>query len=393
MMKRPIMNGGFCLCLCLILCLITQQVSAAAYRPGPGISNTAVKKQYDMQWFHISESCNLRAKGKDVDEECSADTDWEWEEIEDYIDLPATVWNGEGVTNGSTGMQQTWQMTSPTGESGVTITATIKDKPTDPHADANDPSNVNVTKQMYAYEALAFLNCTSSNSGSPSESVYETTGTSETETLSLTESEVWAKDDGDLKKIDAFGSATWVLRTNPTTATLGSNGQLAVTIGVDASGTVVGKVFDNDINDGENSVSVGLTGGTGVSAGISFSHTLADTSEATVGGGFAFSSDDLGDDTDDKLEMISGDDPDPWLDTYWDNQTLDFGYDPSDVTFRGAKNAESKAKGVMESQTKSKDNSNNSQGKTSSTGSVIYLIGVPTYEPGTAPGPEPGYND
>jgi len=371
--------------VCVVVGWLAVPAEATSYRPGPAISGAAVKKQYDMQWFHISESCNLRAKGTDES------TDYAWTEFGDFIDLPSTVWNGSGVTNGATGMEQTWQLTTATGESGVEITATIKDKSTDPHEDANDPNNAQATKQMYAYEAMAVLNCTSSNSGSPTKTVLEKTGTQQSLNLSLAEAEVVAQHDGEMKSIDAFGTATWIVRVSPDKATLGSNGQLAVSIDVNGSGTIVGKVFDNDLNDGENSVSVGLSGGKGVSASISISHTLADSAEATVGGGFAFSSDHLGDDTDDKLEMISGDDPDPLLTVYWDIQTLNYAYNPNAVTFRGNKNAESKAKAVLESQAKSKGNTCNSKGKTSSTGSVTFTVGVPTYEPGTPPGPEPGY--
>jgi hypothetical protein len=370
------------------------------YRPGPAITSAAIKKQYDCQWFHISQSCNLRAKGEDRDEKC---VNGVWVDAGgDFIDLTQTTWSGEGITTGSTGVTVTWHVSTPTGESGVTVTATIRDRPTDPHTDGNDVPDATATKQMYAFQAVAYLNSTSSGSGSPTQTVAEVGGAQQTNTLSLAHSNIQVYGYGATavqNGATTYGTATWRLDTLPSIASLGTGGQLKTTIGATASGTFSGTVRDNDLIDGSVTISVGLSAGTGVSAGATVDIVIgSEDNEGDVGAGFAFSSDDLGDQGSDKWEFKSADLDDSLFSLNTTTQTHNFGYSPSDVTLRKGKGGESKAKGVITTKASAycpgaPYPEANCEANVSTTGSVVYKVGVPTYEQGSAPMPpaESGY--
>jgi hypothetical protein len=282
-------------------------------------------------------------------------------------------------------------MSSPTGDSGVEVTADIKDSPSDPSNDANDDDTM-VHKQMHAYAAVAHLNCTSSLSGSPTKSVNEGDSAGNDIELSLSMPIIDLRDETGTTSGTAYGAASWTLTTTPATATLGTNGQLNVTIGENSSGTLYGGVWDSDLIDGSVNVSVGLTAGEGIAAGVTVTLTIgSDTSEGTSGSGFAFSSDLLGDDANDKLEMKSSSYGDPMWEIEHDSQA--FGYSPSSVVFRGAKGASTTAKGVVSQKIRTTYDSNYVEASASSSGTITYSLGIPSYTPGTSPGPEDGYND
>jgi hypothetical protein len=394
---------------------------ATEYQPGSGITNAAIKKQYDCQWFHISQSCNLKAKGEDRDLKCE---NGEWVDAGgDYISLSDTSWSGEGIPAGSTGVTVTWSAPQgkPTGESGVTVTATIRDSATSPDPAADDSGNASATKQMYAYEALAFLNCTPGDAGSASFSETENVPSGK-KTLTLftlydTKTVIaHDADDDQSAPINKSANATWALRVNPSTATLGTNGQLKVDIGAEVDGTFVGDVYDDDWYDGEVTISVGISAGisgqNGGSLGVSVSTPISfggDEAEAVIGMGFGFASDDLGTDNQDKLELKSSSFGDgTWFETYDSHGSgnVRFGYSNT-ATIRGAIGKESKAVASVQGLARAKTNDDSDDAKAVMTVGEVpdpngphnmpahanYSIGRPTYEQGTAPmpGPESGY--
>ena len=69
----------------------------------------------------------------------------------------------------------------------------------------------------------------------------------------------------------------------------------------------MGEVEDSDWDISGISVSVTLTGGLGLGAGVTINIATGGEVEGSLGMGFAVSSDILGDDDSDKLEMSSGD--------------------------------------------------------------------------------------
>ncbi len=374
--------------------IYTAAFTIVEYRPGPAMTGE-IKKAHDMKWFHVSESCNLRAKGTDIDEKTIDGTTWTTLS-DNYIDLPFTTWTGEGITS-STGSEITWAPDSPTSESGVQIKATLKDHTFLPRTTADDP-DLDVTRTMYAYEAIAHLNGTGSTT-SPTTVIYETTSNGPKEIqLSLAHPQVIANgtDPASTQTINRFGTATWILETNPNAAELSSGGQLKAKILAHVAGTFEGNVYDADIFDDPIIISVGLTAGAGIAAGVSLDITITNEDiEAAVVMGFAFSSDDLGGDNFDKLEMVSNDDPDPVFDEYWDNQTPAFGYVPSSVILRGPKAKESKAKALVEGLAKAIQVGDatpiSAIAKMQSFGRVIYTVESAGYETGTMLSPESGY--
>lgn len=351
----------------------------------PAISDAAIKKEHDQQWFHYAtETCGLRAKGHDYDT-CNG-----VQLPDDYIDLPSTEWwIGAGVVG--SGGEIVWDPPAPTGESGVEVRACIKDyegQP-DPVPSATNDADVTVTRIMYAYQAVACLNC-NNQLGSSSVTVFEQGGLPEDILLSLANEWIrdYVSDGSSSSSADAYGSASWRLDTSPVTATLGSAGQLVVYISAVCGGRFTGIVGDSDIIDGVTEISVGLTGGTGFSAGVSVNIALADDrAEAGMGGGFAFSSDMLGDDTDDRLSLASAD----WPDNELNIMDSPFAYIGNGY-FRGGKNSETKAKAVVEIATEAQAwQFYWARAEARTEGGVLYAVGVPTYETGQMQPPEDGY--
>jgi hypothetical protein len=390
----------FVLSVLAAACAVPTSSLATQYRPGPGIAGAAIKKQYDCQWFHISQSCNLRAKGADRDEKCENN---QWVDAGgDYINLADTSWEGDGIAVGATGQTTTWHLGTPTGEGGVEVKAIIRDRPTDPSGDANDVPDATITRQMYAYQAVAYMNSTSSGSGSPTKTVAEVGGAAQTNTLSLAHANIQVYGFGATASENgatAFGTATWRLDTLPVTATLGTGGQLKTTISGSGSGVFTGTVRDNDLVDGSITVAVGLSGGQGLSAGVEVEIQIGDEdNEGSVGAGFAFSSDDLGDEANDKWEFKSSELGDNIFTTNETTRTSSYGYSPANVTLRKGKGGESKAKAVIATKANAfcpgaAYPEANCEANIATSGSAVYTVGVPTYEQGTAPMPpaETGY--
>jgi len=120
--------------------------------------------------------------------------------------------------------------------------------------------------------------------------------------------------------------------------------------------------------------------------GVTFT-VFDDNVEGALGAGFAASSDDLGDDTDDELTLASRDNPNG-SEIYEASEPYAYS---SSVTLRGPIEKESEAKAVLEGKVRCEEDSPYAFARLASTGSTTYSVGVPTYEPGQAPGSEDGY--
>ena len=266
----------------------------------PAISGASIKKQYDIQWFHISQSCTLKAKGHDYDS-CRG-----IQQETDYIDLDSTQWSGQYLLTTS-GAQVLWNpdKDEPTGESGVTITATIKDDATNPDGSNTDDGDAQATKQMYAFEATAEMEYYYT-AGSGSVAIYETDGTEGYSSWLPLDSDgvKRAENDGDIKQSDKYGSAIWAFGTNPTAATPG-NGTFQATIGAETQGGYSAQVLGNKRNPNYSSASVTF----GVcSINVITVTASSDSPVASVGIGFLFESLVFGNHETSKIELCTADD-------------------------------------------------------------------------------------
>lgn len=363
------------------------------YRPGPGISGVAIKQSVGLTWFHLSEGCNLRAKGKDVDQRCDPGGDKQWHDIEDYIDLPNTSWVGAGLQD-ETGAEVSWDPENPSTDLGWTITATIVDQTS--IADANDPDQT-ATKQMFAYEAIADLDFTSSSI------TMDTTLTESDQTTGYGHSVVirhgthtsgghfFAFDHAEAT--NEFAAAKWTLRTNPATAVLGAGGKLKVPVrGVSSIDTYV------DINDqggpsGDFPIAVAFgVQRHGIGASVNFEFNIpVGVGDAAAAVAFDFTSDDLTNDSQ-KLTLNSEEDehlpgsavgnPERGL------LEKTMGIEQDDI-FTGIKDAISRSKMVVKVEGDAQFT--HTGYRASALGYLNYTIGTPYYKKGLPQDPEEGY--
>ena len=375
---------------------------------------TNIVPQWDASCFHYkTETCPLKVKEVyDRDLQMKADgttwcsyhgeytTKYDWvEDPCDYHDCDLCDWSGEGVVdiNGHTATYDRSEF-GPTGESGTEITFTMDDKTTVPSPvfapecnNTIDDEGPYVTPKLtlYAFEAVAYLNCTTSNAGSPNTIVHEYGGSDDDIFINLNKAEVGAYDDEDSNEISAFGTATWSLRILPANAYLSSGGNLKVPIDVNASGQLVCSVRDDDIDMSGVTVGVSLTGGAGWGAGVSISIDTGGGTEGSAGAGFAFSSDLLNDDTNDEIEISSGDFSFPFSYTPKYTETCNYGY-ARGVDFETPNiGATTLAKAQIKGQCYTEEEvdyialAEVSCGAGTGDGGVTYGLEVPTYEGGT----------
>jgi hypothetical protein len=406
-----------CALAAMVLATPGWTMAETEYRPGADITNAKILKEFDIKWFHVSESCTLRAKAEDRDEKCSEATNYQWVDAgDDYIDLNASSWSGTGLVGGAgTGSEKVWKKPTPTGVSGVTITVQYYDKPTDPHADANDQGIVTQPKQMYSYEAVTVLNTTHSKStNSPSKTLYETVATAgDSVSLDLAHARITAIQTNVATgthgpfTASEWGTGTWYLKVNPVGASLDSGGQLKTSIGVDADGHFHASVYDRDDTEtGPNSVTVGVQAGEGFAVAIGFTYNIVDTCSAASSLGFGFSSDHLGQDDSDALDMNSNRDcpnnvspGDRWA----VQSDVDYGYNKTVTWKTPTIGDDTKAKALNKMEVRSDHSGcvspeDDSQARARVDGAVEYSVGVPGYESPILLGthnlqPESGYDD
>jgi len=213
-------------------------------------------KKWQETWFHYAtETCPLKVTDvydhdykyvdTGTDEYCYYHHEyydvWGWEEQEnDYHDHYKCIWSGPGMVF-TMGHYAEWDPTSACiGAYGVSVWFDTDDYSSAPSpavcGNTVDDDAIYRSIRMYAYEAVAYLNCGSSNSGYPTTGpIYESTGSDDSITLSLAEDQVIADSDGEVEYLSAYGSAEWILSTRPDVARLDSCGQLKSDIGLIAS--------------------------------------------------------------------------------------------------------------------------------------------------------------
>jgi hypothetical protein len=346
-------------------------------------------KKWNNTWFHYkTETCPLMV-------EEVYDLDWYndgsgWTRVEvDYHDHGACTWYGNGLTDVN-GHRATWRRIDfgPTGEDGETIAFSMDDCPDTPFPaypghTVDDSGSRWRYKQMYAFGAVAYLNVTSHLGTSTTGDIHEYTDSNDEIFKTFNQAVLKAHADSETKTFTSWANAKWKLRRNPANAYLSSAGQLKVDIGMEASGQLKTRVYDND--DDVSSVSVGVTlfGAGGLSAFVSITIPVTDDCEGSAGTGFAFSSDDLGSQATTELEETSS--------VYWNwelPKTATANYSYSELqTFYGGIGDESLAKAIIEAEAHCEGGpaawAEISSDAGTGDGGVTYTIGVPTYEPGS----------
>lgn len=249
---------------------------------------------------------------------------------------------------------------------------------------------------MYAYEANAKLHCTNSDSTDPSITIYETDeGQFTALPYTFGQFSITADENNQSPPaVTKFATGTWTLGTRPDSASLDSTGNLRVEAKASADGLYFGRVYDEDDDSiSPTTIDVGLIGGEAYGATVSVSIAVDgnDELEGDVGAGFAFSSDILGDEATDEITVESGElCIDDW--GWYEPETISevFGYGTQVNTFRGSKNAVTRAKGTVSLQVKCKDDipgdgiGRNEAWATGGINSSFITFGLeyPTYESG-----------
>jgi len=322
-------------------------VTIEGWEATPGISGAAIKREHDQDWFHITQSCMLRAKGHDYDSLCGV------QQGTDYIWLDGTTWSGDVTFLSSTsGEEVTWEPTAPTNVSGHTIQATIKDDfilPDSSHTDDTiDVTTAAVTLKAYEAAADLVVNwANSTGSGNSTVTVHETdTPPSDSISKNMDDSESVSMDASTLANNttgsnsslflaqEPFVRGEWTLKTEPSSAEVYTDGKVKVNMDAAVSGTLNCSVSDDDwdLSGCPVSVSVSATAGP-ISVSITpLLNTSGDTCEAQAAVSWGFSSDLLGTREgaySEELEKSSGDGNGTFEQTFY--------YYPYDQDFVGDK--------------------------------------------------------
>jgi len=312
---------------------------------GPGITNTAIKQEFDVKWLCVGEDMLLQGFGEDYDlangdphGNYVNDSGWAistWESRFDADISPFGRW----------ALYQPWE---PTGVGGAPVILTVRDDPELPHgADTNDP-DVECSRQMYAYMVQAALTYEGSATQGGVLTITQC-GSSDsvlTPILSLADS-ITANIDRLSDEFTADAASTWCLTVYPEAATLDTGGILATRIYASTVGTMRG--VSGPEKGPECSVSVALTGGSGTGAGVTVTiSSVDDTYDSAAGIGFAFSSDLLADEGHDKIESNDG---------HGDEVDYDFGYQPGGGPrlFTGLKGTTTQAKAIVSAKVEVRD--------------------------------------
>lgn len=325
----------------------TNTVTVDGWHANPPISGAAIKREHAQDWFHISQSCNLRAKGYDADTKCGT-------EYDDYIKLENTTWSGSAYLVSSSGEQVKWDPTASTPPGGHTIQATIKDDPTNPDGSNTDDGSETPSVVLGAYQAVGDLvvnwansagsgnsTVTVSETGTTSDNIPANINDSESVATSLTSSPYVDSDKSFFLPQEPFVRAKWTLNLEPITAPLYWPGKIKVNTDVDVSGTLKCSVYDEDSDLWGQDVSVSVGVGTGpVTVTITPDLDLSgDSCEALAALSWGFSSDLLSSrqsPESEELEKASGDGTGTF--------SLPFTYAPDAQDHVGVKNDEVFAK-------------------------------------------------
>ena len=364
----------------VVLCAGT---ASAQWDASPAIEGAAVKRSKAMYWVNIAETVDLRSKGSDGDTyTCSDTTEY------DYIDLAATTWScdqGQYVL-GSPGVEVAFAPTVAS-STEIVVTATIQDQ-----AAPADDEDVQKTVAFKAYKVGAHMSFNGAGIGTPpaAQDVWQQGGTqasaSQAVNLGWTGTSYQASGASNpvvtkLKQV----TVQWTTTVFPGSAALGSGGLINVPIGVaeDETCDIEAKAIRFG-SGGADSVSVGLSGGAGISAGVSFTWSLTSVDYALAAIGAALSSDDLGDGDTCKLEIRAGD---PGANT-WNRRAPNYA---NTATFVGGIGAISKAKYIVSGEAKAADDDYQDAWIGSTVGTIWKITGRPSYTAGSGANPDPGY--
>ena len=383
--------------LVLIMTAATSSLGLAAsggggggvpgWNSAPSIEGAAINRSMAIRWVNITESVNLQAAGSD------GDTDVRGTVAYDFIDLAATTWScpAGNYLSGNAGAQVTFSPTA-AGITDIVVTATIKDLTTQ---GKDDPADVTSSQTFNAYKVgckLSF-NGVGINGAVPSPvEVWQgaTTGKSATRGLAWSQTAATANASGATSPNPGATSAqfmaTWTVLLFPGSAALDSGGTVDTPISLADNGRIYAKTVLNE-GVGPDTVGISLTGGAGLSAGMTFAWNLTSTKFAVAGIGAAMSSDDLGDGTTTKLE-ISGTRPAGTTVNYLSKAST---YDRT-ATFVGTGGSQSRAKYLVTGQGQAR-NSDLQSASWYSTVTVKYAIdAAPSYIAGSGAEPDPGYH-
>ncbi|MCP4613245.1 MAG: hypothetical protein GY845_31525 [Planctomycetes bacterium] len=259
----------------------------------PAIEVNYLWKQYDQEWFHISQSCNLSISAEDYDSYNDVQQPHNW------ISYALSEWSGDFVSS-QYGQTNSWSATHFT-TSPDDVYVMIRDDPDCPDGyNTDDSSKVSPIAYFNAWEVVA-AQTVDGSSESISESGYGNYGTSTTMSDNqgldagpvTVDTSPEGTDDGP-DSLEVQVDVTWEVDKMPTNAT-----SYAATASVDVDSAITGTIEAATEDEDDDS---GITGSIGISVsfpgtpfgvGISFSPDIDDTCESLASIGLGFDSDEL----------------------------------------------------------------------------------------------------